>query len=66
MTSAQGLRMPQAPGVAQKAGLNRGLANAGFGEIWRQVECKSVMRGRDRSLCRPFRTDFADLFGVWK
>ena len=33
--------------VAQKSGLNRGIANAGFGEIRRQIEYKAKWRGRE-------------------
>jgi putative transposase len=33
--------------VAQKRGLNRGIANAGFGEIRRQIEYKAKWRGRE-------------------
>lgn len=45
MSSAKGTS--EAPGkmVAQKAGLNRGIANAGFGEIRRQIEFKAKWRG---------------------
>lgn len=46
MASAKGTA--EAPGqkVAQKAGLNRGIANASFAEIRRQVEYKAGWRGR--------------------
>ena len=45
MISAKGTLDTPGSRVAQKAGLNRGLANAGFGEIRRQVEYKAVLQG---------------------
>jgi len=45
MSSAKGTAEAPGKNVAQKSGLNRGLANAGFGEIRRQVEYKAAWRG---------------------
>jgi putative transposase len=46
MASAKGTAGEPGKKVAQKAGLNRGIASAGFAEIRRQVEYKAVWRGR--------------------
>lgn len=43
--SAKGTKESPGKNVAQKSGLNRGIANAGFGEIRRQVEYKAAWRG---------------------
>jgi putative transposase len=43
--SAKGTAEAPGKNVAQKAGLNRGIANAGFGEIRRQIEYKAHWRG---------------------
>ncbi|NCW28399.1 MAG: transposase [Verrucomicrobia bacterium] len=78
MTSAKGT--PEAPGsnVAQKAGLNRGLSNAGFGEIRRQIEYKSVSMGgivlfadrfaptsRTCSACGSYQKEFSLKIRKW-
>lgn len=47
MASAKGTKEKPGKNVAQKRGLNRGIANAGFGEIRRQMEYKSKWRGRE-------------------
>lgn len=43
--SAKGTSETPGKNVAQKAGLNRGIANAGFWEIRRQIEYKAHWRG---------------------
>ena len=46
MASAKGTAGSPGKHVAQKAGLNRGIANAGFGEVRRQVAYKASWHGR--------------------
>ena len=70
----------EAPGkkVAQKAGLNRGIANAGFSEVRRQIEYKALWRGgavlfadrfaptsRSCSCCGAYQTEFSLKIREW-
>ena len=78
MSSAKGTAEVPGKNVAQKAGLNRGIANAGFGEIRRQVEYKANWRGgvvlfADRwaptsrmcSECGTYQTEFSLKIRQW-
>ena len=74
MSSAKGA----GKNMARKAGLNRGIANAGFGEIRRQIEYKAKWRGgtvlladrwaptsRTCSECGSYQAEFSLKIRTW-
>lgn len=76
--SAKGTAGAPGKNVAQKAGLNRGIANAGFGEIRRQIEYKAHWRGgavlfadrwaptsRTCGECGTYQTEFSLKIRTW-
>jgi putative transposase len=78
MRSSKGTQEAPGKNVPQKAGLNRGLANAGFGEIRRQVEYKSYWKGnivlfaerfaptsRTCSCCGSYQANFSLKIRAW-
>ena len=78
LKSAKGTEEAPGKNVAQKAGLNRGIASAGFGEIRRQIEYKANWRGdevlfadrwaptsRTCSECGTYQVEFSLRIRTW-